>query len=174
MLVKDPKSFKEENLKQILPVEVQREPLEEELEEIKEFHFHVYFFQKNQKQQESALKLREKIIELTEKGFFHPVPFQNVNYTPVGPHSIGSYEVWCPKEHFSRVYSWFIYHRGIHSVLIHPLTKEQLLDHTDRAAWMGTPVPLDVKKLTPVLQKTPAQYPELKLGYSAPPEDNRR
>lgn len=83
----------------------------------------------------------------------------------------GSYEVWCPKEYFSRVYSWFILHRGIHSVLIHPLTKEQLLDHSERAVWMGAPVPLDTKKLRPVLNKVPAQYPELKLGYNAPPEN---
>ncbi|CAG8573157.1 6522_t:CDS:2 [Diversispora eburnea] len=160
MLIKDYKLSKFETLEQSNPVEVQREPIEEELEEIKEFHFHVYFFQRD-----SAVKLREKIIKLTNKGFFHPVPYRITNFTP------GSYEVWCPKEYFSRVYSWFILHRGIHSVLIHPLTKDQLLDHTDRAVWMGSSVPLDTRWLRPVLPKTPSQYPELKLGYNAPPSD---
>ncbi|CAG8754100.1 15202_t:CDS:1, partial [Dentiscutata heterogama] len=82
-----------------------------------------------------------------------------------------SFEVWCPKEYFSRVYSWFILHRGDLSVLIHPLTKEQRSDHTDRSVWMGASVPLDVDKLRPVLVKTPRQYPELKLGYSAPTDN---
>ncbi|CAG8510761.1 18564_t:CDS:2 [Acaulospora morrowiae] len=151
-----------------------RSSLDEELEEIKEFHFHVYFFQDNQKNRESALALREKIVELTKKGFFHPVPFHNINFSPVGPHSIGSYEVWCPKEYFSRTYSWFLLNRGVHSVLVHPLTKEQLIDHTDRAAWMGQSVPLDLKKLPPVLKEVPKQYPELGLGYSAPEEKKPR
>ncbi|CAG8692250.1 6300_t:CDS:2 [Cetraspora pellucida] len=146
-------------------VATKREPLEEELEEIKEYHFHVYFFQDNKKDCEAAIALREKILELTKKGFFHPVPFHRVNYQPMG-----SYEVWCPKEHFSRVYSWFLLHRGDLSILIHPLTKEVVKDHTSRTAWIGPSVPLDVEKLPPILKKTPLQYPELGLGYSAPTE----
>ncbi|CAG8688943.1 23560_t:CDS:2, partial [Gigaspora rosea] len=144
----------------------QKEPLEEELEEIKEYHFHVYFFQDNKKSAEAAVALREKILELTKKGFFHPVPYEIVNYEPRG-----SYEVWCPKEHFSRVYSWFLLHRGDLNVLVHPLTKEQAKDHSDRAVWMGASCPLDINKLIPVLRKTPRQYPDLGLGYSAPTDN---
>ncbi|CAG8790916.1 8791_t:CDS:2, partial [Dentiscutata erythropus] len=66
----------------------QREPLEEELEEIKEYHFHVYFFQDNKKSCEAAVALREKILELIKKGFFHPVPYEIVNHEPRGPHTI--------------------------------------------------------------------------------------
>lgn len=76
--------------------------------------------------------------------------------------------MWCPKEHFSRVYSWFTLHHGVHSILIHPLTKYEVLDHSDRSAWMGKPVPLDLTKIPEHLDKTPFQYPELGLGYSAP------
>uniref|UniRef100_A0A1D1Y892 DOPA 4,5-dioxygenase n=1 Tax=Anthurium amnicola TaxID=1678845 RepID=A0A1D1Y892_9ARAE len=141
---------------------------EEEAEEIKEFHFHVYFFQDNEQNRASALALREKIFELIKKGFFHPVPNAKYNDAPRGPHSIGSYEVWCPKEHFSRVYSWFLLHRGVHSVLVHPLTKQEVLDHSNRAVWMGKPVLLDLTKLSENLDETPLQYPELGLGYSAP------
>ncbi|GBC02338.1 hypothetical protein RclHR1_04580006 [Rhizophagus clarus] len=141
---------------------------EAEAEEIKEFHFHVYFLQDNEQNCASALALREKILELVKEGFFHPVPLDTVNHSPRGPHSIGSYEVWCPKEHFSRVYSWFALHHGVHSVLIHPLTREERLDHSDRAAWMGKPVPLDLSKISAHLDEIPLQYPELGLGYSAP------
>ncbi|CAG8619576.1 2333_t:CDS:2 [Paraglomus brasilianum] len=142
--------------------------LDKELaEEIKEFHFHVYFFQDNETNKASALALRQRILDLVEEGFFHPVPLGRWNYAPIGPHTIGSYEVWCPKEHFSRVYSWFLLNRGPHSILIHPLTKEEVRDHSERAAWMGTPVPLDLSKLSVELDELPRQYPDLGLGYSA-------
>ncbi|CAG8617118.1 10218_t:CDS:2, partial [Ambispora gerdemannii] len=141
---------------------------EAEAEEIKEWHFHVYFFQNNEKSKASALVLRQKIIELTREGFFYPVP-SSVNMAPLGPHPIGSYEVWCPKEHFNRVFSWFVLHRGQHSVLVHPLTVEEIKDHTEREVWMGTPMPLDTERLHERLPQVPLQYPELKMGYSAPP-----
>ncbi|CAB4394845.1 unnamed protein product [Rhizophagus irregularis] len=144
-----------------------------EAEEIKEYHFHVYFLQDNKQNRASALALREKIFKLIEKGFFHPVPLDTYNDSPRGPHSIGSYEVWCPKEHFSRVYSWFALHHGVHSILIHPLTQYEVLDHSDRSAWMGKPVPLDLSKLPEYVDKIPLQYPELGLGYSAPNNNDK-
>ncbi|KAF9160651.1 hypothetical protein DFQ26_005296 [Actinomortierella ambigua] len=144
--------------------------------EIKEFHFHVYWFQNNAESHASAVRLRDRILALVDKGFFRVVPLKNgINTVPRGPHPIGSYEVWVPREDFARAYSWFVLNRGPHSILIHPLTREEVADHTSRATWLGTPVPLDVSKLTPHLDHTPSQYPELKLGYNAPPsEDDRR
>lgn len=73
-----------------------------------------------------------------------------------------------PKEHFSRAYSWFVLHRGVHSVLIHPLTRWAKKDHSERAAWLGQPVPLDLSAMPEFEMELPLQYPELKLGYSAP------
>lgn len=139
-------------------------------EEIKEFHFHIYFFQDNPQSNRSAEALFKKIQDLVAAGFFHPVPLR-INYRPVGPHTIGSYEVWCPKEYFSRTYSWMLLNRGPHQVLIHPLTRLEVKDHSERAAWMGSdPVPLDLSALSPLLDRVPLQYPELGLGYSAPPQ----
>lgn len=139
-----------------------------ELEEIKEFHFHVYFYQKNDESRKSAMELRDKIIKLIEDGFFHPVPNPRVNTEPRGPHLVGSYNVWCPKEHFPRLYSFFLLHRGDHSVLVHPLTREEVVDHTERAVWMGHPFPVDLSELKHMLPEIPAQNIHLGLGYSSP------
>ncbi|KAF9896468.1 hypothetical protein BX616_007398 [Lobosporangium transversale] len=138
--------------------------------EIKEFHFHVYWFQTNVASYESAVKLRERILQLVKEGFFKGVvPLKNgINTVPRGPHPVGSFEVWCAREDFARCYSWFVLNRGAHSILIHPLTKQEIEDHSSRAAWLGTPVPLDLSRLTPFLEEVPSQYPELGLGYSAP------
>ncbi|KAG0006615.1 hypothetical protein BGZ65_006049 [Modicella reniformis] len=139
--------------------------------EIKEFHFHLYWFQNNLASHASAVKLRDRILELVEQGFFQVVPLKNgINTSPRGPHPIGSYEVWCAREDFARCYSWFVLNRGPHSILIHPLTREEIADHSTRATWLGTPVPLDYSKLTPHLKQVSSQYPELRLGYNAPPK----
>ena len=50
----------------------------------------------------------------------------------------------------------------------YPLTQYEVLDHSDRSAWMGKPVPLDLTRLPEYVDKVPLQYPELGLGYSAP------
>ncbi|KAF9424619.1 hypothetical protein BGZ94_008026 [Podila epigama] len=140
--------------------------------EIKEFHFHIYWFQNNEASQASAVKLRDRILQLVKEGFFQVVPLKNgVNTAPRGPHPIGSYEVWCAREDFARCYSWMVLNRGPHSVLIHPLTREEIADHSTRAAWLGTPVPLDLSRLEPLADHVPSQYPELGLGYNAPKKD---
>ena len=86
----------------------------------------------------------------------------------MGPHPMGSYEVWCPKEYFARAFSFFTINRGNLTILVHPLTRHEVIDHSERAIWMGTPAPVDLTALSNLLPTVPAQYPELKLGYSAP------
>ncbi|CAA7260903.1 unnamed protein product [Cyclocybe aegerita] len=60
-------------------------------------------------------------------------------------------------------------HRGNLSILIHPLTREERKDHEGRAAWLGTPYPLDTSTLPVRTRDIPLQYASLKLGYSAHP-----
>jgi len=70
------------------------------------------------------------------------------------------------------MYSWFLLHRGSHPLLIHPLTRKELADHEERAVFIGNnPLPLDNSHLPPLLDKIPLEYPEYKLGYSAPSEE---
>ncbi|KAG0086390.1 hypothetical protein BGZ93_007870 [Podila epicladia] len=139
--------------------------------EVKEYHFHLYFFQNNVKSRESAVAIRNKLTELIDQGYVTIVPQEvpgGVHTGPIGPHVIGSFEVWCPIESFARTFSWFTLNRGKHSVLVHPLTKEQLLDHSTRAIWMGQSLPLDVEIFKQdVLDHNPFEHPEYELGYSA-------
>jgi len=135
--------------------------------EIKEWHFHIYFLQNNEQSRAEALELRDAILSLRSQGAFVAVPLYRVNYGPIGPHTIGSYEVWCPTESFASVFSYMTLYRGDLSVLIHPLTREERKDHDTRKAWLGQPYGLDLSVL-PVLSDTiPYQYPELKMGYTS-------
>ncbi|PAV23404.1 dopa -dioxygenase [Pyrrhoderma noxium] len=113
--------------------------------EVKEWHFHIYFLQRNEEQHKAALALRDSVLRLRRDGAFIAVPLHRVNTEPIGPHPAGSYEIWCPSESFASVFSYLCMNRGELSILVHPLTKEE------RASVFDVPL----------------QYPSLGVGYSS-------
>lgn len=138
-----------------------------EQEEVKEFHFHVYYYHTSPESLKSATEMREKLLKLVDAGFFKVVVGQMHN-EPYKPHITAQFQVWSPREHFSRLFSWFALHRGDHPVLIHPLTVKEIIDHNERAAWMGTPIPLvNHPWLLETMPAIPLENAELGLGYSA-------
>ncbi|XP_037029781.1 DOPA 4,5-dioxygenase-like isoform X1 [Bradysia coprophila] len=114
--------------------------------EITGYHFHTYFFQDNVESEMEAFALRESIQELSET-FLAGCRLNRMNYAPIGPHVIGSYETCCNSSSLARAQSFFMQNRGNLSVLLHPLTRYEKLDHTTRAMWIGKQVPLDVDSL---------------------------
>ena len=150
--------------------------------EIKEWHFHVYWFQHNKEQRAAALRIRNEMIELVRKKKFIVVfngitnqilPNVNVsniplfNEEPIGPHPVGSFEVWTPKESMSQALSYFMLRRGDLSVLLHPLTLHPVQDHTGRSMWLGKSFNLDLTVLCESCNEDAPQYSELGLGYSS-------
>ncbi|KIK03958.1 hypothetical protein K443DRAFT_441266 [Laccaria amethystina LaAM-08-1] len=138
--------------------------------EIKEWHFHIYFHQRNAIEHDAALQLRDAVLRLRRDGAFVAVPLFRVNSEPIGPHPVGSYEIWVPSETFSAVFSYLCMNRGNLSILVHPLTREQRKDHETRNSWMGPSFPLDLSTLPLRSDEIHLQYPILKLGYSAAPQ----
>lgn len=65
----------------------------------------------------------------------------------VGPHPIGQYEVHFLQSHRDAVVA-AITPTGLRA-LVHPLTDDDLADHTTLAHWIGEPVELDVTVLDP-------------------------
>ncbi len=150
--------------------------------EIKEWHFHVYWFQHNKEQKDAALRIRSELIDIVRRKEFIVVlngiddsilPQLNtsnvplVNNDPIGPHPVGSYEVWTPKESIAEALSFFMLRRGELSILLHPLTVHTIQDHTGRSMWLGKSFNLDYTVLCENCDEDHPQYPELKLGYSA-------
>ena len=45
---------------------------------------------------------------------------------------------------FGAFIPWLVINRGPLSALIHPNTDDELRDHTQRATWMGQPIPLSL------------------------------
>ena len=150
--------------------------------DIKEFHFHTYWFQNRPESYNAALRIQSELLEaIKNKRFVAVLPgvtqdilpginvenIPKVNLEPIGPHPCGSFETWVPKEYFCDVVSFFIQRRGELTILVHPLTRYEVEDHFARNMWIGPPMRLDMTGLENDTIETPKQYPELKLGYSA-------
>ncbi|MGK7941588.1 MAG: DOPA 4,5-dioxygenase family protein [Crocosphaera sp.] len=109
----------------------------ESLEKITGFHAHVYY---DEQTKEQADFLRQKIAqtfgEATQLGRWHD--------NPIGPHPIGSYQVAFASEQFGVIVPWLMLNHGQSSILIHPSTKDDLVDHRDYALWLGEKLDLNL------------------------------
>ncbi|KAF2721037.1 hypothetical protein K431DRAFT_285293 [Polychaeton citri CBS 116435] len=102
------------------------------------FDVHIYFLQTNEKELQYAQELHERV-----RREFPELRIYKVFDRPIGPHPVGMFEVnlFTP-EQFGAFIPWLVINRGPLSALIHPNTGDDLRDHTQRATWMGQPLPL--------------------------------
>ena len=83
-----------------------------------------------------------------------PLKMGRVHEKPVGPHPDWSCQLAFRPDVFGSLIPWLALHRGGLVVFIHPISNNDLLDHRDRAMWMGSVRPLDLS----VLDETPGHY----------------
>lgn len=104
------------------------------------FDIHIYFLQTNAEETKFANELWERI-----RREFPELRIYRVWDKPIGPHPLAMFEVnlFTP-EQFGAFIPWLVINRGPLSALIHPNTDDELRDHTQRATWMGQPLPLYV------------------------------
>lgn len=126
-------------------------------EEIAGYHFHTYYFQENPSDKGDASTFRDRVIAEVSNGHgLQSCVVNRLNMAPIGPHPIGSFETCCNKTSLPSAVSWFMLNRNpAHSVLLHPLTRSEVVDHTTRAFWLGQKIPLDTSKLESNLHETP-------------------
>lgn len=107
----------------------------------REFDAHIYFSTEEYKVAES---LRDKMREtFSTKTFF----VGDLIPIPVGPHPVPMFEANFPTELFSEVVIWLMQNRGSLNVLVHPLTGDDYVDHTDAVMWLGKSLDLNLNKL---------------------------
>lgn len=94
------------------------------------WHAHVYF---DASSREAANAFRELILAhlggVIEMGRFHE--------RPVGPHPLWSYQLAFTSADFGQVMTWLTLNHGALDVFLHPNTGNGLVDHRDRAVWIG-------------------------------------
>ena len=95
--------------------------------EIKEFHFHTYWFQNRPESYDAALRIQAELLTAVAEGKFlvilpgitqEIVPgideskVPHINTEPSGPHPCGSFTTWGPKEYFVEALNFFMQRRG--------------------------------------------------------------
>ncbi|KAF1848532.1 uncharacterized protein K460DRAFT_334759 [Cucurbitaria berberidis CBS 394.84] len=106
------------------------------------FDVHIYFLQVDAEEVKFAAELWERI-----RREFPELRIYKVWDRPIGPHPLAMFEVnlFTPVEQFGAFIPWLVVNRGPLSALIHPNTDDEGRDHTQRATWMGQPLPLNLK-----------------------------
>ena len=107
------------------------------------FHAHVYC---DETQRPGAAVLRERFLALTAPNSAPQILFVGRTADgPVGPHPLPQFEV-----HFAagsrKAVIGAIAPTGLRA-LVHPLTDDDLADHTTLAHWIGEPLALDLSAL---------------------------
>eukprot|EP01101_Sappina_pedata_P004522 TRINITY_DN1939_c0_g1_i1.p1 TRINITY_DN1939_c0_g1~~TRINITY_DN1939_c0_g1_i1.p1 ORF type:complete len:135 (-),score=31.85 TRINITY_DN1939_c0_g1_i1:120-524(-) len=118
---------------------------------------HFYFDEKEPKDVQSAQEVWDAIHKQFPQCRIYPlVP------KPVGPHPCGMWELHIEtQKDFAQVVLWLSHNRRHHAVLVHPnalavslrrskeeCANEGILDHSERAVWLGQVVKLDLTIFT--------------------------
>jgi len=109
------------------------------------FHSHVYFDADTRK---AAAELRDRFVRLQASGSDSRIRFVGRMIDgPVGPHPVPQFEVHFHADARESVIG-LIEAAGL-VALVHPLTDDDLADHTTSGHWIGAPVELDLSVLDP-------------------------
>lgn len=99
------------------------------------YHAHVYF-------DENSVDRAAAMCQ--EAGELFGVAVGRIHRKLVGPHPRWSCQLAFEAGQFDRLIPWLEGQREGLSVLVHGLTGNDLVDHTDHAAWLGEAVPLNL------------------------------
>lgn len=102
---------------------------------IKGYHAHVYF-------DESTIEQAKALCEAAGKKFAATVG--RMHHRPIGPHPSWSCQLAFDRNNHTDLLTWLALNRNGLTILIHPLTGNDLKDHTNYASWMGEPQALNL------------------------------
>jgi DOPA 4,5-dioxygenase len=109
------------------------------------YHAHVYY---DLGDREAAEALHRRISRSVDAGELPGVLFVGeMRDRSVGPHPMPQFEIHFHEDALPGVLP-LIKASGLRA-LVHPLTDDDLADHTSLAQWIGEPLPLDVSVLDP-------------------------
>ena len=100
-----------------------------------EYHAHVYF-------DKPTLKVASELyIQIDEK---FELQLGRLHKKLLGPHTKWMFQVAFTKSDYDDFIAYLELHRKGLSVLIHPLSGNNLKDHSEFASWLGTPLKLEL------------------------------
>ena len=114
----------------------------------KSYHAHVYYSGKTRK---TAKEVRLSLNKLFK------VRLGRWRDFPVGPHPVPMYQVAFNADQFNKIVPWLMEHHGGLSVLVHPNSGDDLMDHSAHAIWLGKQLKLKLDMFRD--SATPAKSP---------------
>ncbi|BAU63056.1 hypothetical protein STA3757_04110 [Stanieria sp. NIES-3757] len=105
---------------------------------IQGYHAHVYF-------DEATVEQAQALCE--EAGRLFQVTVGRMHHRAIGPHPCWSCQLAFSRNEYVDLLSWLALNRNGLTILIHPLTGNDLKDHTNYASWMGEPQTLKLEVL---------------------------
>ena len=106
---------------------------------IRGYHAHIYFAR-------DTVAQARTLCEAAAQRF--GAAMGRVHERPVGPHPDWSCQLAFGPAVFAQIVPWLAMHRNGLVVFVHPISDNELLDHTDRAMWMGAVRHLDLSVLS--------------------------
>jgi len=103
-------------------------------ESIREYHAHIYY---DPHTRERAAHLRERVAAT-----FPAAILGRWHDALVGPHPQSMYQIAFPREMLAAFVPWLMLNRDGLTVLLHPETGDDYVDHSAHAAWFGAMLPL--------------------------------
>ncbi len=67
-----------------------------------------------------------------------------MHHKPVGPHPLWSCQLAFAASEFATLIPWLVAKRNGLSVLVHPVSGDDLKDHSEHAMWLGNSAELDL------------------------------
>ena len=102
------------------------------------FHAHIYY------DHSSFLKAKKLIEKVSKK---REIKIGKMHERPIGPHPKWSCQLLFSRDQLASMMVWLIQNRDGLTVFLHPVTGNDVLDHTDYAVWMGELLELNLDEL---------------------------
>ena len=106
--------------------------------DVQGYHAHVYY-------DADTLPVAERLKDRLAATF--SVEIGRFSGAAVGPHPVPQFQIIFKEPEFQSVVPWLMLNREGLNILVHPLTDDNVADHTRFALWLGTPLPLRVEVL---------------------------
>ena len=110
--------------------------------EISGYHAHLYF---EPATRDTAVGLREPLAARW------PVELGRIHDRPIGPHTRAMYQVAFATGDFAAIVPWLMLNRAGLSILVHPMTGDEVADHGDHPLWLGPQLDVDLDFLRRVV-----------------------
>jgi aromatic ring-cleaving dioxygenase len=102
---------------------------------IKHYHAHIYYDQALTR--DRAALLRERVAAA-----FPTATLGRWHDAPVGPHPQSMYQIAFPSVLLATLLPWLMLNCDGLTILLHPETRNDYVDHTEHAVWFGADLPL--------------------------------